>query len=97
MKRHVTITNPLLCRLLSQHPDFTDAELYRAESHGHKFNPGEVVVLTGLEIYPEHNGEQVTITAIREDGPRGKAYYVKGAINEIINWVYEYRLKPLKT
>lgn len=42
--------------------------------------PGEIRTLTGLRDFPEHNGEQVKITAIREDGTSGKAYYIEGRI-----------------
>ena len=59
----------------------------------HKFAVGETRTLTGLIDFPEFNGERVKITGIREDGPRGKAYYVEGRIaDEACNWVYEYRL-----
>lgn len=89
----VTTDDPELCRAIGRHPNFTDAELYKGGANGHKFAVGETRTLHGLVSYPEHNGETVEITAIREDGPNGKAYYVKGAINEAINWVYESRLK----
>lgn len=65
---------------------------YKAETNGHKYASGETRTLTGLESYPEYNGEKVEIIAIRDDGEHGKAYYVKGRINEVFHWVYEYRL-----
>lgn len=65
------------------------AELYPGQDTGHKFKPGEIRTLTGLRDFPEHNGKQVKITAIREDGTNGKAYYIEGNIP--LNWVYEYR------
>jgi hypothetical protein len=63
-----------------------------ASSNGHFFKPGETRTLIGLESFPEFNGQTVEITNIREDGEHGRAYYVKGAINKYVNWVYEYRL-----
>ena len=64
----------------------------RKPTKRHKFKVGETLTLRGLEDFPEFNGTQVRITAIREDEERGRAYYVDGAINEYCNWVYEYRL-----
>lgn len=92
MKQEITMTDPMVCRAMANHPNFKSAELYKAEANGHKYVPGETRTLTGLESYPEYNGEKVEITAIRDDGEHGKAYYVKGRINEVVNWVYEYRL-----
>ncbi len=89
----VIIDNATLLRKISNDKRFVSKEFYRAESNGHKFKVGEMLTLTGLEDFPEFNGQQVEITAIRQDGARGKAYYVEGAINEFINWVYEYRLE----
>lgn len=85
-----------MCRALSNHPGVCPAELYKANSNGHKYQPGDMPVLTGLVSFPEYNGQQVKITSIREDGPEGKAYYIKGKINEVMNWVYEYRLTDSK-
>jgi hypothetical protein len=89
----VTATDPAICRFMANSPIFTTEDMYKAEPNGHKFKVGEIRTLHGLESYPEHNGEQVEITAIREDGHHGRCYYVKGAINEAITWVYEYRLR----
>jgi hypothetical protein len=89
---NVTTTNPDICRLLSGKDIVKSEELYKQNADGHKFSVGETRILTGLESYPEFNGELVEITAIRKDGDNGKAYYVKGRINQFINWVYEYRL-----
>lgn len=93
MKIAVTSTDPLICRQMTSENGFTSAELYKAESNNHKFSPGQVCILTGLIDFPEHNGEEVVITSIREDGPKGKAYYIRGVINEAVNWIYEYRLQ----
>jgi len=74
---------------------FVSEELYKADADGHKFKPGDVVELHGLEDYPEFNGEKVTISAIREDGQHGKAYYFKTSNIDLaynLNWTYEYRL-----
>lgn len=92
MKKQFSTDNPDTLRAIAKDPSFTSAELYKAQSKGHKFAPGEIRTLTGLEHFKEFNGQQVKITAIREDGPYGKAYYVEGKINEVVNWVYEYRL-----
>ena len=93
MKRIFSSDDPDLCRAIAKHPNFTSAELFQAEPDGHKFQPGEERTLVGLVDFPEYNGQTVTISAIRKDGPNGKAYYVRGAINEVANWVYEYRLQ----
>lgn len=88
----VTIDDPVALRMLSGDPSLKSVELYIVEPDGHKYGPGETRMLTGLEDFPEYNGQSVEITSIRKDGPKGKAYYIKGKINEFINWVYEYRL-----
>lgn len=88
-----SIQDPETIRQIADDPRFISAELFKAPPSDHKFSVGETAMLTGLESYPEYNGQQVEITAIREDGPHGKAYYIKGAINALINWTYEYRLE----
>lgn len=91
MKIIIEDTNLLRC------DDFQAAiipeEHYVGQASGHLFNPGDKVILTGLEQFPEYNGQEVTITNIRKDGSFGRAYYVKGSINRYVNWVYEYRLQ----
>ncbi len=89
----VTIRDEATIRAVSGNPHFKSAELYKAEADGHLFRVDEKCILHGLTSFPEYNGEEVTISAIREDGPFGKCYYVKGRIEEMCNWVYEYRLK----
>lgn len=89
---NVTITNKEALRELADSPLLTSKELYPSNENGHKFSVGDECTLTGLQDFPEFNGRTVEITAIREDGPRGKAYYIKGDINKFMNWVYEYRL-----
>jgi hypothetical protein len=71
---------------------FVADEIFKVEQNGHKYNIGDVKTLIGLETCSRFNGEKVTITAFREDGEFCKAFYVKGSINEVLNWVYEYRL-----
>ena len=76
------------------------SEALIGKSDGHKFKPGQKVILTGLEDYSEFNGEIVTITSIRVDGTWGKAYYFKTSnpnLAEQLNWTYEYRLKVAET
>jgi hypothetical protein len=90
--KKITLTSPEECRAFAGTGLIESLELYKSESAGHKFKPGEIRTLHGLVDFPEFNGDAVEITAIREDGPNGKAYYVKGRINEFVNWVYEYRL-----
>lgn len=91
---NVSTENPEMSRLIAKSPNWTSTELFIGEPQGHKFKPGDVCELVGLKHFPEHNGEKVTITAIRVNGANGeRAYYVKGDINEAMNWVYEYRLK----
>lgn len=88
-----SITNVEGIRAIADNPDFHSEELYRSVPNGHLFAVGDECVLHGLEDFAEYNGDKVKITAIREDGSRGKAYYVSGRINEMLNWVYEYRLR----
>lgn len=92
---NVSIQDPDAVRAIKDDPSFESAELLPGVPNGHKYSPGQTCLLGGLEDYPEYNGERVEITAIREDGPRGRAYYIRGRINEIVNWVYEYRLAPV--
>lgn len=76
--------------------EFIPGEVFPGAICGHLYRPGDTLYLHGLETCPEHNGETVTITAIRQDGPNGRAYYFKGseALNAKMNWIYEYRLSP---
>lgn len=89
----ISTSDPVVLRALAGNPGVQSEELYKAESNHHKYKPGETRTLTGLVDFPEYNGQQVIVTSIRKDGPRGKAYYIKGEINEVANWIYEYRLK----
>ena len=93
MNRLVTTTNPELLKQMSKDPNFISAEIFRSEAKNHLFKVGEHRELTGLVDFPEFNGEEVEITSIRQNGDEGRAYYIKGCINEFLNWVYEYRLK----
>jgi hypothetical protein len=88
-----TITDPRLVRSIAKDQSFRSEQLYVSKPNGHLFKIGDKLVLTGLTDYPEFNGDAVTIVNIREDGPHGRSYYVSGAINSMLNWVYEYRLK----
>lgn len=90
----VSTDNPLWIRLNADNPGYKSEELFKAPSSGHKFTADQECELMGLVDFPEFNGTAVTITAIREDGPKGKAYYIKGPIDKFVNWVYEYRLNP---
>lgn len=77
---------------------FENAEIFKECTDGHKFIPGQELVLFGLEDYPEFNGEKIIITSIRKDGNRGKTYYFQSENLEIakqLNWVYEYRLRKI--
>lgn len=91
----VSSDDPDFLRAIKGNPSFANAELFPAAPNGHKFSAGQTCRLVGLESFPEYNGEEVTITAIREDGANGKAYYISGRICEVMNWVYEYRLSPV--
>lgn len=88
----VSETDAETLKAIKNDPRYKSAELYPALADGHQFKVGDSCVLVGLEDFPEYNGETVEITAIREDGSRGRAYYIEGRINEVLNWVYEYRL-----
>lgn len=73
-------------------------ELFKSTESNHKFVIGQRCKLMELKDYPEFNGEEVKITAIREDGRHGKAYYFKSdnpAVETQLNWTYEYRLESL--
>lgn len=93
MDNIISTDNANICRALSKEPSFVSEELFVTESNGHKFQPGNECELVGLQNFPEYNGSKCTITAIRENGECGKAYYVKGEINKYMNWIYEYRLQ----
>lgn len=93
---NVSIDDPNFLRAIKDNPRFESAELFCAPPSGHKFAAEQVCTLVGLESFPEYNGEEVKITAIREDGAHGKAYYISGRINEVMNWIYEHRLSPVE-
>lgn len=88
----LSITDPRTIREIANDPRFASAELYPSEARGHKFKVGEMATLHGLVDFPQYNGQRVKITAIREDGAHGRAYYIEGEINAMLNWTYEYRL-----
>ena len=78
--------------------EFKSEEIYRSKANGHKFKIGDFLELYGLEDYPQFDGEMVVITAIREDGIHGKAYYFQSNNEDLmdqLNWTYEYRLRNL--
>ena len=78
---------------------FVSKELFKGPPNNHKFKPGDLVELHGLEDYPEFNGEIVEISSIREDGTHGKAYYFETSNTELavqLNWTYEYRLRKYR-
>jgi len=88
--------NIRVLRELSGDPAFTAAELFKSEACGHRFAPEQICELHGLESFPEYNGERVKITAIRKNDDDGsRTYYIEGRINEVLNWVYEERLKEI--
>src|ERR1044072_8888004 len=89
----ISTSDPKTIRKIADDSRFVSAELFKAETNGHRFAVGETRTLVGLEDFAEYNGQQVEITAVREDGSYGKAYYIKGEINKHLNWVYEYRLQ----
>lgn len=75
---------------------FTNDEVFKGEENNHKFIVGQILELFGLEDYPQFNGEKVTISSFREDGPHGKAYYLTSNnpnLDGQLNWTYEYRLR----
>ncbi len=88
-----TITDPAVLRATASQSSLVSAQLYETEPNGHLYRVGDTLTLVGLESFPEFNGETVEVTGIREDGSAGRAYYVKGRINQFLNWVYEYRLQ----
>jgi hypothetical protein len=88
----ISTDDPDFLRAIKGDERFQSEELFRSTPRGHKFSPGQTCVLTGLQSFPEYNGEEVQITAVRDDGPDGKAYYINGRINEVMNWIYEHRL-----
>ena len=94
MKLIVSETSPSICRAIGSDPNFHSAELFTAPANGHRFEVGQVLTLVGLVDFREYNGTQVEVSAIREDGSHGRCYYVKGEINAVVNWIYEYRLQP---
>jgi hypothetical protein len=65
---------------------------FQIERGEHKYSIGDIKILTGLKQFPFYNGTTVEIIGYREDGEYGLAYYVKGAINREMDWVYENRL-----
>lgn len=90
---NLKITDPTVCRAIANDPNFISVEAFQQpKTNKHEFNVGDVCILHNLQNFPEFNGTEVEITSIRENGEWGRAYYIKGRINEYLNWVYEYRL-----
>lgn len=87
-----SLQDPKIIRAISGGKNFQSEELYKSKASGHKFKEGDKATLIGLEDFPEYNGEEVTISSIRENGSHGRSYYITGRINTMLNWVYEYRL-----
>ena len=71
------------------------SEVFVTQKTNHIFKVGDVLELTGLVGFPEYNGETVTITNYRLDGPDGLAYYFTSncGLEKHLNWIYEFRLK----
>lgn len=91
----ISTDSPAVIRKIAGDPNFISEMNRLGEANGHKFKVGDICRLHGLVDYPEYNGEQVEVEGIREDGPKGRAYYVKGRINVHCNWVYEYRMEAM--
>lgn len=70
MNRQVVLTDPQEVRASANDPNFTSAELFKAEANGHKFAPGETRWLTGLVDYAEYNGQPVKITGRDKQGAK---------------------------
>lgn len=84
-----------LIRRLASDPSITSAQLHPTEAtEAHKYKVGDTCILDRLTTFPEYNGEEVVIENVREDGDHGRCYYIRGRINEVLNWVYEDRMKP---
>lgn len=90
--RQISLTSARDIRANADNPFIVSDELFKGAQNGHKFSVGQHVKLVGLVDFSEFNGQPMKITAIREDGARGRAYYIEGKINKFLNWVYEYRL-----
>ena len=90
----LTVTDPETIRAIANDPNIGRFQVL-AKNDGHIFTAGEKAILTGLVDFTEYNGRQVTITAIRKNGPEGRAYYVSGKINDHLDWTYEYRLRKI--
>lgn len=92
-KHYVSSDDPATVRAWHASGRLTPEELFPSDSNGHKFKKGDRCKLLGLVDFPDLNGQSVTISSPREDGPRGRCYYIKGECSNLINWVYEYGLK----
>jgi len=69
---------------------------FPAKPEGHKYAPGDICRLKDLTRVKQFNGQIVEIIAPRDiydTGGSTKAYYVGGAINAELDWVYEDRLE----
>lgn len=91
----ISTQNEAVIRMIADDPNFTSVQALKGEANGHLFKEGDEAILHGLEHFPEFNGQKVKISAIRQDDEYGRAYYIEREINHLINWVYEYRLKPV--
>lgn len=98
MKQTISIQDPVMARAVADDPRFVSTELFVSKATSeHLFAPGEKAVLAGLVDFTELNGREVTITNIREDGPYGRAYYIDGDLENLLNFTYENRLQKLPT
>lgn len=91
-----SLHDPQLIRATAADPNFISTEIATADkTSAHKFQKGDEARLVGLVDFKEYNGDHVTISSVREDGPNGRAYYISGRIVDdgLLNWVYEYRLE----
>lgn len=92
----ISVQNSEMLRLLAEDSSIISIQPYKAAANGHLFQEGDEAILHGLENFSEFNGQKVKISAIRKNEDFGRTYYIEGAINKFVNWVYEYRLKPVK-
>jgi hypothetical protein len=77
---------PLIC--IYQHGDQVIGKIGNAP----KYKVGETRWLINMQDFQEFNSTEVEITAYHDTDINGVSYYINGAINQHIQWVYESNL-----
>lgn len=72
---------------------YVPAKLHEIDAPaGHQFAVGDKLKLHSLVDFADFNGDEVEVIGLRDSTEWGPGYYIKGRINEFLDYVHECRL-----